>query len=356
MDPDLDGNNESTNTLDISNLSLNEWTPEILILGPGGIKGFLELGALCLLEEEGYLKNIKTYVGVSIGAIIGLLLVAGYKPIEIIENALDTNLFQDLSSINFENIKHNTGLISNKSIKDKLIELMEEKFGFVPNLQQLYLATGLEFMCVSMNLSKDQAEYISYKTEPDINCVDAVLLSSNIPLLFYKLKYKGCIYIDGAFGNPYPIDQYDNNKVQILGIYITGQNKERTASQTIPDDFPIAIYLYKIIDSSIIQIRDRIIKNSSSCCKHLRLFCSTIDTIGLTIDMKAKSQMVLQGYHVAKQFIYQIHNPKQEEIIIDPVSPETEELYTQNDILSALQNYDNPFNSENQSDNNESEK
>ena len=34
------------------------------------------------------------------------------------------------------------------------------------------------------------------------------------------MKYRDHVYIDGAFGNPYPIDQFDDGKRNILGLYI----------------------------------------------------------------------------------------------------------------------------------------
>lgn len=289
-----------------------DWKPDVLVLGPGGVKGFLELGALILLEAEGFLKNVTTYIGVSVGAIIALLLVAGYTVTEIIAEAVETNLFQDLSSINLENIKANSGLISNRAIRERLILRLEEKFGFVPNLDQLYLVTGLKFMCVTMNLSKCRAEYLSRQTCSDMSCVDAVMLSMNIPLIFYKLKYRGSIYIDGAFANSYPIDQYDDGTHDILGIYITTENEERM----IPEDFPIPMYLYKIIDCSMVENRERIIRASSNRCRHLGLYSPTIDTLGLTMDIKTKSQLVLQGYHRAKEFVEQLRHPNQDIIVL----------------------------------------
>ena len=40
----------------------SDWKPSVLVLGPGGIKGHLELGALLILEKEGYLSNIHQFV------------------------------------------------------------------------------------------------------------------------------------------------------------------------------------------------------------------------------------------------------------------------------------------------------
>ena len=279
------------------------WQPTVLVLGPGGAKGFLELGALLVLEREHILEGIQHYVGVSVGAVIALLLVAGYTVTEIISEAIDTNLFHDISCINLSEAKANSGLISNRPVKDKLVSRLEAKFGFVPTLSRLYTATGLKLTCVTMNLDKDRAEYISKETDPSLSCVDAVMLSMNIPLLFYKIKHmregKHCVYIDGAFGNPYPVDQYDDGETDILGISIVGSRSINSVSV----DSSVLLYLYKIIDSSMVHTRRKIKEMSSSRCRHLELLTPTLDTTGLTLDMRAKSAMVLQGYRTAEKFL-----------------------------------------------------
>ena len=278
------------------------WYPEIIVLGPGGMKGFLELGFLIKLFSIGFLKKVDTYVGCSVGSLISLLLVAGFSPTEIVTDAVDTDFFKDITEIRLVDIKDNTGLISNHRIKDKLSARLEEKFGIVPTLNQLYLATGLKYVSVSYNLTHQRVEYLDYETEPHLSAVDAALLSMNIPFLFYKLKYRACTYIDGAFGNPYPIDICDNGQVDILGISISSQ------SVLIDEDNPL-IYLYRIIHSSMSEIKARIIKNCSTRCKHVELKSTTIDLTGLSYRNTEKSQMLIHGYNEASKFIDNLSHP-----------------------------------------------
>jgi predicted acylesterase/phospholipase RssA len=275
------------------------WTPELIVLGPGGVKGFLELGALLVLEKHGWLDEVHTFVGVSVGAIIGLLLTCGYRVSEIIAEAADTNIFQDLSTVSLADIRGNVGLVSNEPIKKKIREQIIEVYGHVPTLHQLYLYTGIRFVAVSHNLDKEQVEYLSYETEPDMSCIDAVMLSMNIPLLFYKLKYKGCVYIDGAFGNPYPVDHYDDGETQILGIYIRStspQEKEPTDSST-------TMYVHKTIQATMNELRRRIIEMTSSRCRHIELKSPTVDSTGLSVNADLKADMILSGYRIASEFI-----------------------------------------------------
>ena len=275
------------------------WKPEILVLGPGGIKGFLELGALAGLENAGVLSDVTTYVGVSVGAIISLLLVVGYTVTEIIVEAADANIFEDFSSVSWKDIKENFGLISSAPIKRKLTRSVMEKFGYVPTLEQLFCSTGLELVCVTANLDKEIPEYISYKTDPQMSCVDLVMYSMNIPIIFYKLIYKGCVYVDGALGNPYPVDVYDDGNVNILGIYI--ESTRRTDEE--PSDSTTTMYIHKIIQFTMSQLRDRIIKTCSEKCKHLRLQSHIVDSTGLTIDAHLKADMILDGYDEAQRFL-----------------------------------------------------
>ena len=49
---------------------LNFKIPKVLILPPGGVQGFLTLGSLKFLVDVGYLDEVDTIIGCSIGSII----------------------------------------------------------------------------------------------------------------------------------------------------------------------------------------------------------------------------------------------------------------------------------------------
>ena len=286
------------------------WFPDVLVLGPGGIKGFLQLGALFVLSGGGYFEQIKTYVGVSVGAIISLLLVANFSVKQIITVACDTNLFQDLSTFNIKDIKNNIGLISNEPIRKKLVNLLTEKWGFVPTFKQLYTITGLKLVTVTLNLDhEDGIEYMSYITEPNLSCVDAVMFSMNIPFLLYKIKYKNCTYVDGGLGNPYPIEPFDNGINNVLGIHIESNYPGKSDNA----DSNHGIYFNRVIQSSTRQLKKRILAGASNKCKHIALYTSNLDTTGLTINADIKASMIIEGYKKAKEFISQLEEKDNKE-------------------------------------------
>lgn len=273
----------------------NPWFPKVLVLGPGGVKGFYIMGALLYLEKCGWLSELHTCVGVSIGAVIALLLAAGYTVTEIIEHALSVSLFHDFMSINLAQVQENTGLISNQQVKDRLSERLIAKFGFVPTLKQFYDFTGIKFVAVTCNIDRGRAEYLSKDTEPDLSAVDAVMLSMNIPFVFYKLRYKGATYVDGALGHPYPIDVFDDGMTPILGITLDHAGDSGTES--------LGEYLYSIIHSVTNSLRQLALRRISPCCRNLVLVAEVTDTLGLALDDDKKSHMVVCGYEAGREFV-----------------------------------------------------
>jgi predicted patatin/cPLA2 family phospholipase len=73
--------------------------------------------------------------------------------------------------------------------------------------------TGYEFEIVVTNLDKDTTEYFNHQTEPDLCCVEAVLMSITIPLIFQSYIYKNNIYLDGAISQAFPIQKYKDENV-----------------------------------------------------------------------------------------------------------------------------------------------
>ena len=278
--------------------SEEEWQPQVLVLGSEGMKGLLELGALAYFQEGGVydFKNIKKIIGCSVGAIIGLLIIAGYSAIDIIPEVMEVSILQEMNSIDLSKIGGNYGLFSNRQLKDRITAMLRGKYGFVPTLKQLYQFTGVTFCAVAYNLSQKETVYLTHENEPDLPSLDAVLLSSNVPLIFHQMSYRGYKYVDGALGNPYPIDVYDDGQTNILGIYVNSDNEDSNGEN-------FWWYFNTIIQCSMGEIRKKNIRHASSKCRHLQLDSSVTDAVGISCTDEKKKQMVEEGYEAAKQFV-----------------------------------------------------
>jgi len=274
----------------------SSWKPQAVVLGPGGVKAFLEIGSLICLENKDILSNVKQYVGVSAGAILSYLLILGYTLIEIIDICLQYDVFPDVSNITISSIMQNHGLMSQNSLENILNTFTVKKFGMLLTMEQLYIATGIEFTVVSVNIGEKRYNhtqncYIDRHTEPDLNVVKAVLYSCNIPGLFHKQVHAGKVLIDGALGNPYPVNICDDGKKDVIGIYI----QEKIDDEESPEN-SVFKYLERIIIASMIELRIQHIEKSSDKCKHIQLVGYSLDPVGFTTSEEEKYEMVIRGY------------------------------------------------------------
>ena len=316
---------------DEQDLRLTNWFPRVLVIGPGGFKGLKALGFLSPIEDFGLLQYTDTYCGVSVGAIISLLIVAGYQIREIVGEAATLDIFKDMENISVKSIMDNKGLLSNEPVKRRLTQLVLNKFGTVPTLRGLYLQTGKAFVAVTLNATDEECEIMGPFTHPNVSCVDATMFSMNIPFVFYQLIYHGKTYADGALGNPYPIDYFDDGHTNILGIYMKGANStpnlshNRNAMSIHPPSgtilhrvepvrpvsesegsIPIGTYFSKIIHSLMDQRRNNIIQNSSQRCKHVCLETKVVNVVDYNLSTDDKAHMLVEGFNEGKSFLSQL--------------------------------------------------
>ena len=118
-------------------------------------------------------------------------------------------------------------------------------------------------------------------------------MSMSIPFLFQQTLHEGDVYVDGALGNPYPIDYYDNGINNVLGIYIESEVNLNNMGN----------YVDKVTSSCMYRLRELIIKHSSPKCFHLRLISPTQDAIGITLSSEDKTGMLIKGINSTLKFL-----------------------------------------------------
>lgn len=291
------------NTLKYIDENESLYQPEVLIIGPGAEKGYYELGALLEIEKRKGLEKIKYISSCSIGSIIGLLIVIGFSIKKIIKALITESIFNILGDISLENVKNfilHGGLYSNSKLKKILTTIVENKMGYIPSMKQLYIFSGIEFSIAITSLNKENPrQFFNHVVSPDISCVDACLLSSNIPGALERIEYNGETIIDGAWSNPYPIEIYDNNEREILGIYIDDHIFLAPIRNNIQ-------YFDRILSVNIRMMRDNSIKNSSDKCYHLGLTTSNEISSHISPTLFDKCIMLKRGISLAKGFLDQL--------------------------------------------------
>lgn len=219
---------------------------KIVVLSGGGTKGLLTLGALQYYYEKGHfnMNKVEIYCGTSIGAVISLLLICGYPPLDIFTEIYKTaNFFEIPENVQVTDLVHNMGILPIEAFTKKIKDMIENKFGNVPTLLELKELTGKTLIATASNITKMRCEYYSPDTYPNLSCLRAVELSSSLPILFQRIRHKGDYITDGGLMDNFPLMHVDDGISPILAIAISKEYEDIS----FPEDDEFIGYFHRLI-------------------------------------------------------------------------------------------------------------
>lgn len=279
---------------------------DTLVLPGGGIKGFSLLGAVQSALDMGYLKNIKIYIGTSVGSIICYLLAIGYTPIEIIVVLYTTKWLENMQYFNLVDMINGNGATTFTKLSEFLEKLTINKIGRFLTLGKLKELFGKTLICVSYNITTCVTEYIGPENYPDLPCITALRMSCNIPLIFERFKYMDNYYIDGGITDNFPILKAEELGNHIFAIHL--QIEENTLKDE-PEEGTIS-YFIKLLQIPMIQLTKHNIALSTN-----KSFIVPINTgnfknvIDFNINSKTQLELFSIGYKNVKDFISSTSQP-----------------------------------------------
>lgn len=276
------------------NIKLNFDT---LVLSGGSTKGIIILGALQYLSDNFYLSEIKNFIGTSSGAIICFLLSIGYTPIEIMVYICTHQLLEKIQHFNIVAMINGCGASSFSSIYEQLEKITIEKIGYIPTFADLKNKYNVNFICATYNITENKTEYLSCENNPDLPCLIALRMSSNLPLIFENFKYGSNFYVDGGVSDNFAIDLGDKIGKKILGIYIETDDKNNLKKE---NDMNIIEYIYRLMFIPISQSTMFKINNVSNKCKIVKLQNNKIRFFDFNINSVEKLNMFSSGYQEIK--------------------------------------------------------
>jgi predicted acylesterase/phospholipase RssA len=268
-----------------------------LVLSGGSKRGVITLGSLeYLYEKETYMKDIQTFIGTSVGAIFCYFLIIGYKPMKLITYLITNDFFSKLKTIDIVKLSNCDGSynwnIVGKYIKDMTLNVSNKLY----TLKELYDTYNKELICITYNYTKQTEEVLSYKTHPDLPCIDALQMSSSIPLYFPRYKYNDDYYIDGGFVNNFPINLLDEDD-NAIAINCTKMHINEKENMMITN------YIFNLTSLVVINNVNNNIKNNK--CKNLLLLDFNSKDIS-THDMYLSNIQIFEkfslGYKNTKDF------------------------------------------------------
>lgn len=190
----------------------------ILVLCGGGVKLFYILGALSVLNDNNYLKNIKTVAATSIGTVIGLLYICGYSITEIFDIFYNLD-FESLKNIKFSNLLEYYGLDDGSEYNIFIQNLLIKK-NIDTNItfKELYDKTNIKFITTVCCVNDKTAIYYNYESHPDMKIIDAIRQSCSIPIYMTPVRIDNKYYIDGGCIDNYPINLFKDQLDNVIGI------------------------------------------------------------------------------------------------------------------------------------------
>lgn len=173
-----------------------------LVLSSGGARGFAHIGAIKMLEQQGY--NITSVAGASMGALVGGIYASGLMPqFEEWVTTIDKMEVLRLTDVTLSS----RGLVKGRKIIEKIKEIVPDR-----NIEDL----RIPFCAVATDILKGKEKVF---TEGDL--YDAIRASISIPTIFQPFRIGEDFYVDGGLVNPVPINRikrHDNDLLVIVNV------------------------------------------------------------------------------------------------------------------------------------------
>lgn len=271
---------------------------DTIILPGGGMKGFAVLGGIQACLDRDLLSQVKTYVGTSIGSVICYCLAIGYTPIEIMTYLHLNKYIEKMKHFNILDMVNGIGATSFNHVSECLEKMSLEKIGKLLTLGKLREQYGKTLICVSYNMTVSCVEYIGPDNYPDLPCITAVRMSSNIPLVFERFKYMDNYYVDGGIIDNFPVEHGNKickNKAIAFDLKLDSKNLKDEPSEGILS------YILKLFQIMMKQ-NNNIIKLEKT--KIIPILCKDMfNAFDFSLNIKTRLDLFSNGYNDAKIYL-----------------------------------------------------
>jgi predicted acylesterase/phospholipase RssA len=273
---------------------------DTIVLAGGSVNTFIILGAIQYAYDNYFLNDISTYIGTSGGSMISYLLIIGYTPIDIIVFICKNHLIERLQSLNLVAMMNGFGALSFLHIYEQLEKMTIEKIGYIPTFKDIKEKFNKNLICVTYNLTEQKTEYISHDNYPNLSCLIAIRMSSNLPLIFENFKYGNSFYVDGGMSNNFAIDIGIQKGEKILGIKTNRKNDN--SNITKDSEFNILDYIYKIMFIPINVLCQNKINNICNENIDIITINSEQNMFDFNISTRDKLELFSNGYQQMKEY------------------------------------------------------
>lgn len=281
-----------------------------LVISGGGPIMIQILGAIQHLEKNEIFdtKNIETIYGTSAGAIVGVLICLKFDW-ETINDYIIKRPWQDVFPIKVQSIFDaytKKGIFDTSTIEKCFKPLLDAKD--IPmdiNLNDFYKLSNIELHLYSFEINEYKVQDISYLTHPGLSLMNAIQMTSCLPILVTPVCIDNKCYIDGGMACNYPLSyciDSGKNEDEIFGFknkYI--DEKEHVNSDSTMLDFLLS-FLFKAVFSVNTDRKQPQIKNELICDADYLSFSVLKNAL---TNMEVRRNLFENGIETARKFIEQ---------------------------------------------------
>jgi predicted patatin/cPLA2 family phospholipase len=154
-------------------------------------------------------------------------------------------------------------------------------------------------------MTTNKTEYLGPDNYPDLPCLIALRMSSNLPLIFDHFQYDGSFWIDGGISNNFAINKACELGKKVLGILVTKEEEEFNINSNVLE------YIYKLMFIPIHNCQDYMIEQSlekynKTDCVILKLSFAKFKFFDFSVNSIDKLEMFSAGYQQACDFLSKI--------------------------------------------------
>ena len=311
--------------------------PDAIVFSGGGPDGISFVGSIRRLEEHpDGLRRVKTIVGSSAGAIIGLMLALGMTSTEMetfVYTRYDDGSFKELDVEGLVDFVDRMGIDDGSRMVSALRELTMSRVRPVSRSSdedvtflELAKFTGKSLMVCVTNLEDSRGEVMSVDTTPNMGILLAVRMSFGVPLVFTPVRWNGRTYVDGCLYEFCPTahllgaSSSSSSSSSILTVRIC-YIPRMSSCKGEGDDVNLPEYMSMLVRAvmtrstpmGIIRSGQPIVSNMvdiESLMTRKDTPCSfNIASLSLEMDHESISRYIKHGYNTTHTFMTSLHSP-----------------------------------------------
>lgn len=209
-------------------------TPLALVMKGGGIKGLAYVGALEVLRKK---HQFNWFIGTSAGAIVAILLGAGYKPEELRELLIKKDFCDFFDAPVYRRIPNlllYKGMHPATTFTNWMDELLAKKLRSPTRVR----LSDLPHRVTVYACRRDRDALTFDSLDNDVYAAFAARCSISIPFVFTPQSDQGLRAYDGGLRNNFPVDQLlrAHPNTPFLSLYLGSPTYEPIQSASVLED------------------------------------------------------------------------------------------------------------------------